>query len=144
MTQPAASPSSSNRLDLRAVFEIPLRQFAPWLVTVLLVTWAGYSGVVCVTPLAWLIALRVGIICVARSRSIESKRRIQEAALAGAWFGLLQGLLLWGIVPRMGPIQESEQASAKLIMLIMVVIGMLAGSALSVFTAYQIERKRNP
>jgi hypothetical protein len=97
-----------------------------------------------VTPLAWLIALRVGIMCVAHSRSIQARRRLQGAALAGACFGLLQGLLFWVIVPRMEPIQESEQTSAKIIVLMMVVIGLLVASALSTFTAYQIERRRNP
>jgi hypothetical protein len=51
-----------------------------------------------------------------------------STGLAGACFGLLQGLLFWVIVPRMGPIQESEQTSAKVIILLMVVIGMLAGA----------------
>jgi uncharacterized membrane protein len=67
--------------------------------------------VVCVTPLAWLMALRVGIVCVGRSTSDQTKQRLQEGALAGEWFGLLQGLLFWVIVPCMGPIQASEQTS---------------------------------
>ncbi len=49
---PSSSPTAP--FDLRIVVETPLRQFAPWLATVLLVTWFGYPGVVCVTPLAWL------------------------------------------------------------------------------------------
>jgi predicted pyridoxine 5'-phosphate oxidase superfamily flavin-nucleotide-binding protein len=53
-------PPSPTSLDFRSMIEIPLRQFAPWLVVVLLITAAGQPGVVCVTPMAWLLALRVG------------------------------------------------------------------------------------
>ena len=100
------------KLDWRAVLLVPATQFAPWLVVVLLATWGGYPGVVCVTPVAWLIALRVGLVCVGQSRSAQRGRRLLEAALAGALIGLLQGLLFWVVIPRMGPILPSEQAQA--------------------------------
>src|SRR5258707_15461558 len=98
-------------LDWRTIILVPLSQFAPWLAVVLLVTWAGYPGVVCATPLAWLIALRVGIVCASKTKSSEMAQRLLEAALAGALFGLLQGLLFWVIVPRMGPLLPTEQAN---------------------------------
>ena len=141
MTPFPPSSSASERLDLRVIVEMPLRQFAPWLAAVLLVTWAGYPGVACVTPLAWLIALRVGIVCVAHSRSMQRARRLQEAALAGGWFGLLQGLLFGIIVPRMGPVQANEQTSAAVLIGLMIMLGMVAGAGLSVFTAYMVERR---
>ena len=108
MTTP--SSSSTNRLDLRVVFETPLRQFVPWLAMVLLVTFAGYPGVVCVSPMAWLIALRVGNLCVWRSRSMRSSRRLTEAALAGGLLGFLQGLLFVGIITLLEPINADERA----------------------------------
>lgn len=77
-----------------------------------------------------------------RSRSNQTSRRLQEAALAGGWFGLLQGLLFMIIVPHMGPVQASEQTSATVIIVLMIVIGMLVGAGLSVFTAYNIERRK--
>jgi hypothetical protein len=67
-------PASLKELDLRTIIEVPLRQFVPWLAMVILVTLAGYPGVICVTPMAWLIALRVGNICVARSTSEQPSR----------------------------------------------------------------------
>jgi len=136
------SSESSNKLDLRVVLGVSLSQFAPWFATVLAVTWAGYPGVVCVTPLAWLIALRVGIVCVKRSTSSEKGRRLQEAALAGACFGLLQGLLFWVIVPLMGPVKASEQTSAAIIILLILIVGMWVGAGFSLFTAYQFEQRR--
>ncbi|WKZ38441.1 MAG: hypothetical protein QY332_10920 [Anaerolineales bacterium] len=80
--------ASSPNLDLRTIFETPIHQFIPWLASVLIVTWAGYPAVVCVTPLAWLIALRVGNICTARSKNESPQRRLTESALAGGIIGL--------------------------------------------------------
>jgi hypothetical protein len=137
-TSPSPSPKG---LDFRAILVVPLLLFTPWLAAVLVVTWAGYPGVVCVTPLAWLLALRLGIMCVRRSASTQSSRRVLEATLAGGVFGLLQGLLFIVVVPRLGPIQASEQTSAIMISLIMVAMGILVGAGMSAFTASQTERR---
>ena len=133
---------TSNSLDFRVMLETPLRQFVPWLAAVLLVTFAGYPGVVCVTPMAWLIALQVGNICVTRSRSQLSSRRLTEAALAGGLFGLLQGILFGVISPFMGPIRDDEWTRTIVLILIMIVVGVFAGAGLSFFTAYLNEQRR--
>ena len=140
MTIPSAS---SNRLDLRVIIETPLRQFVPWLATVLLVTVAGYPGVVCVTPMAWLIALQVGNLCVSRSKSALSSRRLTEAALAGGLLGFLQGLLFAGIITLLEPINADEQTRTIILTIIIVVAGIFAGAVLSFVTAYLNERRRN-
>jgi MFS family permease len=129
-------------LDTRVIFETPLRQFVPWLAMVLLITWAGYPGVVCVTPMAWLIALRVGNLAVARSRSETSSRRLTEAALAGAVLGLLQGLLFAAIISLLQPINPDERTRTVVLTLIMIAVGIFAGAGLSFFTAYFNERRR--
>lgn len=134
--------SSLSSFDFRVMIETPLRQFVPWLAVVLLVTFAGQPGVVCVTPLAWLIALRVGNICVTRSRSQLASRRLTEAALAGGLFGLLQGVLFGVITPFMGPIQDDEWTRAIALILIMIAIGTFVGAGLSFFTAYLNEQRR--
>jgi len=136
------SSSSPNGLDFRVILETPLRQFVPWLVIILLVTFAGQPGVICVTPMAWLIALRVGNICAARSRSQLSSRRLTEAALAGGLFGFLQGVLFGVITPFMGPIQNDEWTRAIALVLNMIVVGTFAGAGLSFFTAYLNEQRR--
>ena len=141
MTSPP--PSSPKALDFRVVFETPLRQFVPWLAMVLLVTWAGYPGVVCVTPMAWLIALRVGNICVARSRSETSSHRLTEAALAGGVLGLLQGLLFAVIITRLEPINADEQSKATAFTIGMIIVGIVAGAILSFITAYLNEQRLN-
>ena len=137
----SSSPSPSG-LDLRVVFETPLRQFAWWLVAVLLVTVAGYPGVVCVTPMAWLIALRIGNLVALRSLSDLSSQRLTEAALAGGLLGLLQGILFGVITPFMGPIQADEWTRTVLLIIGMLIVGMLIGAGLAYTTAYLIEQKR--
>ena len=132
------------QLDWKAILWVPVSQFVVWLAMVLAVTWAGYPGVVCVTPVAWLIALRVGLVCEAQSRSSGRARRLLEAVLAGAVLGLLQGLLFWVVAPRMGPILPSEQAGWSVIVGLMLLLGMLAGAVLALFTAYLAERRRGP
>jgi len=139
MTTP---PSSPNGLDLRVILETPVRQFVPWLMMVFLVTWAGYPGVVCVTPMAWLIALRVGNLVVARSRSDSSSRRLTEAALAGAVLGLLQGVLFAAIISFLEPISAEDESRSMILTLIMIAVGMVAGAGLSFLTAYLNEQRR--
>lgn len=134
--------SPSKGLDLRTMIEIPLRQFVPWLAVVLLATWAGYPGVVCITPMAWLLTLRVGLLCVLRSKSEQPSRRLLEATLAGGFLGFLQGILFIVIIPLMGPIETSEQSRTILLTFILLIVGIVAGAALSFFTAYLNERRR--
>ena len=131
------------RLDVRVILETPLRQFVPWLAIVLLVTFTGQPGVVCITPMAWLSALRVGNICVARSRSHLSSRRLTEAALAGGLFGFLQGVLFGVISPLMGPIPADEWTRVIALILILLVAGAFVGAGLSFITAYLNEQRRN-
>ena len=139
MTTPSSSP---NGLDIRVILETPVRQLVPWLLMVFLVTWAGYPGVVCVTPMAWLIALRVGNLVVARSRSDSSSLRLTEAALAGAVLGLLQGVLFAAIISFLEPISADDRSRSMILTLIMIAVGMLAGAGLSFFTAYLNEQRR--
>ncbi len=138
-----SSSTLPHSLDIRAVIIVLLQQFAPWLAGVLLITWAGYPGAVCITPLAWLIALRVGMLCVRRSSSGQKRMRLVEAALAGGGLGLLQGLLFWVVVPAMGPILPAEERNAAFLTALIVIVGMLAGAGLSFLNAYRVELRRS-
>lgn len=129
-------------LDFRVITETPLRQFILWLAMVVLVSLAGYPGVVCVTPMAWLIALRVGNLCVVRSRSETSSQRLLEATLAGGILGLLQGILFIVVIPFAGPIQVDERTRTIILSLLMIIVGIFAGAGLSFVTAFLNERRR--
>jgi MFS family permease len=131
------------KLDIRNIVETPIRQFIPWLAIVLLIAFIGKQpGVVCVTPMAWLIALRVGNICAAYSRSERSSRRLTEAALAGALLGLLQGFLFGIISPFMGPIQADEQTRTIILIAVMIIAGIFVGAGLSFISAYLNEQRK--
>jgi hypothetical protein len=93
--------------------------------------------------MAWLIALQVGNLCVSRSRSALSSRRLTEAALAGGLLGFLQGLLFAGIITLLEPINADEQTRTIILTIIIVVAGIFAGAVLSFVTAYLKERRRN-
>lgn len=133
---------SAAKLDVRLILETAIRQFIPWLGVVLLVAWAGYPGVVCVTPMAWLIALQVGNVCAARSKSEKSSSRLWEAALAGSLLGLLQGILFMVVVPAMGAVRPEEEANLGLVTAIMLGMGVFAGAMLSLFTAFLSEQRK--
>jgi len=135
-------PPPSRKLDLRVIFEIPLRQFIWWLALILLISLAGYPGVVCITPMAWLIALRVGNQVAASSRSAMPKSRLIEAGLAGGLLGLLQGILFAVIIPFMGPVQSDEWTKGIGLILIILIAGIWIGAGLSFFTAYLNETRR--
>ena len=139
MTNPISSP---NGLDFRVILETSVRQFIGWLAMVILVAWAGYPGVVCVTPMAWLIALRVGNLVAARSRSEASSGRLTEAALAGAVLGLLEGILFAVIISRLEPINPDEGTRATVLTIGMMIVGIFAGAILSFITAYFNEHRR--
>lgn len=141
MNTPSSPPTG---LDVRNILETPLRQFVPWLAAVLVVTFAGYPGVVCVTPMAWLIALQVGNVAVRRSRSASSASRKLEAALAGAFLGLLQGILFAVIITQLEPISADEQARSTVLTIGMTVAGIVLGALLSFITAYFSEQRRQP
>lgn len=134
--------SSSPKLDLRVILETPVRQFIPWLGSVIIVTLAGYPGVVCVTPMAWLIALRVGNICAGRSKSEGTRQRLIESALAGGILGLLQGILFIVVAPLMGSLRADELANMIVFLLAMVFFGVIAAAGLSLFTAFLTEQRR--
>jgi hypothetical protein len=133
---------SPRLLDVRAILDSSLRLFAVWLIGVLVVTFAGYPGVVCVTPMAWLLALSVGLRCASTSASLTPGKRILEAALAGALLGLLQGILFSLIVGRMGEIAPDEQVSALGLSAGMLCAGILAAAALAAFNAWLLENRR--
>jgi len=133
---------TKTKFDLRAVLLSTIANFSPWLAAVLLITWFGYPGVVCVTPMAWLLAVRVGIVCSDRSRSETTSARLTEAALAGALLGLLLGILYMVIVPLMGPIQPDEQANNTKFTLIFLASGVLASTVISLFAAVGVENRK--
>ncbi len=132
----------TKRFDFIAIVKAIWVPFVSWLSAVLIVTFAGQPGVVCITPVAWLMALWVGLRSVAYSRSAQKSSRLTEAGLAGGIFGLLQGVLFLVIMPLMGSIQAEEKQKAILMSVVMIVFGTLVSAVLSMAIAASLERRR--
>lgn len=81
------------QLDFRSVILAVWMPAFLWVLGVAGATLSGYPGVVCVTPLGWLLGLNVGQRCVGMSSSQAERDRVIEAGLAGALLGILQGIL---------------------------------------------------
>jgi hypothetical protein len=124
------------------ILDAALRFFTAWLILVLVYAWAGNPGVVCITPLAWLLALAVGLRVAERSSSPAPAQRIREAAQAGALLGLLQGLLFLVMVQRLGEIAPDEMMATILISAGMVCLGILVSAALAACNAWLLEQRK--
>jgi hypothetical protein len=79
-------------LDLRAVVRAVWLPALIWPLLVMAVAAAGAPGVVCVTPMAWLLGLPVGRSCESVTRSTEARKVMLEAAIAGGVLGVTQGV----------------------------------------------------
>ena len=120
-----------SRLDLGAMLYAIGRPLFYWIVVVIGTTLFGYPGVVCVTPMAWLLALLVGRDCVLRSKSILDSQVLLEASLAGGFFGLACGLLAILVAGVAMPIQADEMRGALIISIIMLLAGMIISALLA-------------
>jgi hypothetical protein len=130
------------RLDLKAVLNAVWFPFLVWTIAVISVAFVRHEpGVICVTPVAWLMAFWVGHRCVSLSRSGERSARFREAALAGAIFGLLQGLLFTVVAPSMGSIRPDEAQKAIVLDAVMIVLGAVVSAVFSVVLSASLARR---
>jgi hypothetical protein len=130
-------------VDLKNVGKAIWPPFVVWAGAVIGVAFVGRQpGVVCATPMAWGLALWVGLRCAAYSRSVQKSSRLIEAALAGGILGLLQGVLFLAIMPLMGPIKVDERQKAILLSVVMIVLGTVISAVLSMAIAASMERRR--
>jgi prepilin signal peptidase PulO-like enzyme (type II secretory pathway) len=113
-----------------------------WTAAAVVVTLAGYPGVVCMTPVAWLLALPVGT-GVERSSTLSERGMLLEAAAAGGLLGTWQGLL-FGAVMVVGKYVDpalSDPGSPFLAALLMVCLGAPVTMGLSVMMAWLVRRR---
>ncbi len=126
--------SQTDHLDWRVIILWPLMLFVPWLVLVLVFTWRGQPGIMCLTPAAWLLAAVLGRAVASYTPSEQRGRRLGAAALAGGLLGLLQGLLFGG-VGLLAPMRPSELPGWLAVIAFVVVGGVVAGAGLALLTA---------
>jgi hypothetical protein len=80
-----------------------------WTGAVVVVTLLGYPGVVCVTPLAWLLALPVGLRVVHESEGEPGVVQV-EGLVAGGLLGIWQAVL-FGAATALSPFAVSSAES---------------------------------
>jgi len=104
-----------------------------WGVIVALASWQGQPGILCLTPLAWLLAVPTGLNYVAFSHGRPGRSPFFAGALAGATLGLLFGLLVWALGPALMPAdpEEMETLSMNQIGAILTGLGIVVSALLS-------------
>jgi hypothetical protein len=108
-----------------------------WTGSVIAISWMGYPGVVCMTPMAWLLALSVGVRIRHESTS-PGQRPVLEAALGGGLLGVWQGLLVPATMMASRYLpgnQNMDPPSPLLIAIVMVIISVPITAGLSALIA---------
>lgn len=84
-------------LDLNAIAGALFVPILLWTGSVIAVSLYGYPGVICLTPIFWLLAALVGL-RVRRETHSSGNRPVLEGAIAGGMLGLWQGGLAGGVM----------------------------------------------
>ncbi len=115
----------------------------PYTVVVVLATWQGYPGIVCVTPLAWSLGLWVGAQAALVSRRAGNTRPVAEAGVAGALCGLVMGVLFAVAGPRMGasPTQDEQLQALMLGLCLLTPLGILVTGGLAAASAARWQKR---
>jgi hypothetical protein len=86
-----AAPSRWRGLDVSAILVVPGFLFVPWLLLIILLIRDQQPGVICITPMFWLLGAVVGLGIPQFSRSRTSAALRREAFIAGSLLGFLFG-----------------------------------------------------
>lgn len=110
-----------------------------WGATVLVAAYQGQPGVICLTPMAWLLAVPAGWNYVAFSEGRPGRQPFLAGLLVGAMLGLLFGLLTWGVGAYTMPDDPAEtgRLTVNQIGLIFIGAGMVIGGLLSGMMAHR-------
>lgn len=106
----------------------------------ILPTLGGFPGVICVTPLMWLLALMAGQSVV----RMGVVKYASTAALSGALLGLLYGVLALAIGSIAMPAEADEQAKANILYAGLTIGGIFVCALVSVAMAAFAARRGAP
>ncbi len=119
-------------IHLSAFLRTLIASLIVWGVVVFIITTAGQPGVVCMTPLAWLLALWCGGQYI---RLSDGQPDRMGPLLLGAVLGLGLGLVFALVSTQTMPVDPSEVGKSQTLIAIMIVGGIVVCAALSTFTA---------
>jgi hypothetical protein len=125
-------------LDLRAISASLFLPLLYWTGAVIAISLFGYPGVVCMTPVAWLLALPVGM-RVPRESASPVSRQVIEAAVGGGLLGLWQGVLFIATLtaPALLPgSAETALSNSLLLAAVSILAGVPVTAGLAAWTAW--------
>ncbi len=111
-----------------------------WTAAVLFITAAGQPGVVCMTPMAWLLALWSGV---RYARWSNGQPDRFGAVLLGAVLGLGLGVIFVLVSTVAMPVAPNEVSKTIVLDAIMIGAGMVICAGLCTFTARSTWRRMN-
>jgi len=129
------SSSHSSPIHVSAFLRTLIAPLIVWGVAVVTITAAGQPGVVCVTPMAWLMALWCGGQYIRLSDNQPGRQPLLGAALVGAALGLGMGVVFVLVSTRTMPVAPDEVSKMQLLTAFIIVGGSVVCAALSLFTA---------
>ncbi len=124
--------SNTPAIHLNAFLRVLIAPLLVWAAAVFFITAAGQPGVVCMTPMAWLLALWSGRQYV---RLTHGQPDRLGPVLLGAILGLGLGLIFALVSAQALPVDPSEVGKSQMLTALMIVGGIVACAALSAFTA---------
>jgi hypothetical protein len=136
------SDLAEKKIDIKAIFSALALPIIFWGFSVGAISALGYPGVVCITPIAWLLSFTVGQTSIHRSRSLTKSLRVREAAIGGGMLGVMQGLLFIVISSIGLDVAAGEISRTLLIGVIMTLVGAGACAIISAAFANYIEKKQ--
>ena len=120
-----------------------LRSLSTWVIlwgsTVFFLIYQGQPGIICLTPMAWLLAVPAGLNYVAFAEGKPGRSPFLAGAMVGATLGLLFGLLCWGVGAYTMPADPAETGRLTIheIALIFIGVGMVIAALLSGMMAHR-------
>lgn len=129
---------------LRVIISALLWPLIFWLITVAIISLSGTPGVVCATPLAWLLALPVGQ-RVGEESSGPRRWLFFEAAAAGGLLGFWQGLLFATVMTAFPTTLEDafDIPGTLLVAGVAVILSVPVTACLSTVMAWLVARRRS-
>ncbi len=126
------TPSSTPAIHVSAFMRTLIAPLIVWGVAVVTITGAGQPGVVCVTPIAWLLALWCGGRYVTLSDGQPDR---VGPPLLGATLGLCLGVIFALVGALAMPVDPSEVGKSLALTAIMIAGGIVVCAVLCTFTA---------
>src|SRR5215207_4336742 len=110
-----------------------------WGLVVLFVAYQQQPGVICLTPMAWLLALPAGWNYVVFARGKAGRQPFVAGAILGALLGLLYGLLFFGVASYGMPVGSDPEEITKMqnMVIFMIAGGMVIAALLGGFMAWR-------